>query len=192
MLLFIIDRTIQVVMVDRCDNNVASWSFRFKISWNLRWFPASFHLQEYDGISVKRIQLLRNLRHQPDRFNVLVRQVPFCNEHNAYGCSVDHFFSKHHPNSYCSYQMIYDGKDIEDLLVRFEQLGISYTNALALFHSQSRQISCSMLLYMLCMIIKDIICLRMSRYSTCKKYITMETWYPLRFAWHLILDVKLW
>lgn len=133
MLLFIIDRTIQVVMVDRCDNNVASWSFRFKISWNLRWFPASFHLQEYDGISVKRIQLLRNLRHQPDRFNVLVRQVPFCNEHNAYGCSVDHFFSKHHPNSYCSYQMIYDGKDIEDLLVRFEQLGISYTNALALF-----------------------------------------------------------
>ncbi|KAG6781667.1 hypothetical protein POTOM_014579 [Populus tomentosa] len=81
-----------------------------------RCFPASFHLQEYDGISVKRIQLLRNLRHQPDRFNVLVRQVPFCNEHNAYGCSVDHFFSKHHPNSYCSYQMIYNGKDIEDLL----------------------------------------------------------------------------
>jgi hypothetical protein len=70
--------------------------------------------------------------------------------------------------------MIYDGKDIEDLLVRFEQLGISYTNALALFHSQSRQISCSMLLYMLCMIIKDIICLRMSRYSSCKKYITIE------------------
>lgn len=91
---------------------------------------ASFHLQEYDEISVKRIQLLRNLRHRPDQFNVLVRQVPFCNEHNAYGCSVDHFFSKYHPNSYCSYQMIHDGKDIEDLMVRLEQLGISYSNAL--------------------------------------------------------------
>ncbi|XP_061980196.1 CSC1-like protein At3g54510 isoform X2 [Populus nigra] len=101
-------------------SNISAGSNRLWVHFTCLWLISFYGLyllyKEYDGISVKRIQLLRHLRHQPDRFNVLVRQVPFCNEHNAYGCSVDHFFSKHHPNSYCSYQMIYDGKDIEDLL----------------------------------------------------------------------------
>ncbi|XWS08333.1 hypothetical protein CRYUN_Cryun41cG0070500 [Craigia yunnanensis] len=72
-------------------------------------------LQEYSEILVKRIQQVRNLRHRPDQFTTLVQQIPFCAEHKVRGCCVDHFFSKHHPYSYHSYQMLYDGKDIEEL-----------------------------------------------------------------------------
>ncbi|KAF9686398.1 hypothetical protein SADUNF_Sadunf03G0154500 [Salix dunnii] len=101
-------------------SNISAGSNRLWVHFLCLWLISFYGLyllyKEYDEIAVKRIQLLQNLRHRPDRFNVLVRQVPFCNEHNAYGCSVDHFFSKHHPNSYCSYQMIHNGKDIEDLL----------------------------------------------------------------------------
>ncbi|KAK6228694.1 hypothetical protein SCA6_001034 [Theobroma cacao] len=75
-----------------------------------------FPFQEYSEILVKRIQKLQNLRDRPDQFTILVRQIPFCTEHKAHGCCVDHFFSKHHPYSYHSYQMLYDGKDIEVLL----------------------------------------------------------------------------
>ncbi|XVF82089.1 hypothetical protein PTKIN_Ptkin16aG0016000 [Pterospermum kingtungense] len=71
--------------------------------------------REYSMILVKRIQQVRNLRHRPDQFTALVRQIPLCAEHKARGCCVDHFFSKHHPYSYHSYQMLYDVKDIEDL-----------------------------------------------------------------------------
>lgn len=84
------------------------------------WLPASFHIQEYSEIMIKRIQQLRNIRHRPDQFTVLVRQIPICAEHQTRGCSVDHFFSKHYPNSYYSCQMLYEGKALQDLLVRFE------------------------------------------------------------------------
>ncbi|KAJ6702915.1 EARLY-RESPONSIVE TO DEHYDRATION PROTEIN-LIKE [Salix viminalis] len=101
-------------------SNISAGSNRLWVHFTCLWLISFYGLyllyKEYDEISVKRVQLLRNLRHRPDQFNVLVRQVPFCNEHNAYGCSVDHFFSKYHPNSYCSYQMIHDGKNIEDLM----------------------------------------------------------------------------
>ncbi|MBA0659869.1 hypothetical protein Goklo_011962, partial [Gossypium klotzschianum] len=65
------------------------------------------------------IQQVRNLRHRPDQFTTLVREIPVCGEHQARGCCVDHFFSKHHPYSYHSYKMLYDGKDIEDLSARY-------------------------------------------------------------------------
>lgn len=48
---------------------------------------------------------------------MLVRGIALCIEHGAYGCSVDHFFSKHHPDIYHTYQMVYDGKCIEKLTV---------------------------------------------------------------------------
>ncbi|KAJ6414440.1 hypothetical protein OIU84_003438 [Salix udensis] len=107
-------------------SNISAGSNRLWVHFTFLWLISFYGLyllyKEYDEISVKRVQLLRNLRHRPDQFNVLVRQVPFCNEHNAYGCSVDHFFSKYHPNSYCSYQMIHDGKDIEDLMHQAKSL----------------------------------------------------------------------
>ncbi|KAF8398280.1 hypothetical protein HHK36_017207 [Tetracentron sinense] len=72
--------------------------------------------KEYNEILVKRILHLSNGRNRPDQFTILVREIPFCSEHKARGCCVDHFFSKHHPYTYDSYQMVYEGKDVEDLL----------------------------------------------------------------------------
>ncbi|CAI0442345.1 unnamed protein product [Linum tenue] len=91
--------------------------------------PASFDLQEYGAILNKRVHQLRILRPRPDHFTVLVRRVPNCTEHGAYGCAVDHFFSKYYPHSYHSCQMLYDAKEIgnlqkqaNDLVTRIEKL----------------------------------------------------------------------
>lgn len=78
-----------------------------------------FHLsQEYEDILVKRIQQLHLMRHEPNQLTVLVREIPFCEEHNAHDCAVDHFFSKYHPHSYQSYQILYDGRELDKLMVR--------------------------------------------------------------------------
>lgn len=69
---------------------------------------------------VIRLQQLRHIRNRPDQFTVLVREIPFCNEHKARACSADHFFSKYYPHDYHSYQILYDEKDVEELVVRFE------------------------------------------------------------------------
>lgn len=66
-----------------------------------------------------RIQRLQNIRHRSDQFTILVRAIPLCPEHKARSCCVDGFFSKHHPYTYYSYQMLYDGREIDDLLVSF-------------------------------------------------------------------------
>ncbi|KAG8391146.1 hypothetical protein BUALT_Bualt01G0157500 [Buddleja alternifolia] len=73
--------------------------------------------QEYDDILHKRIHQLNNMRHQPNQFTVLVREIPICDEHKARDCSIDHFFSKYHPHSYQTYQILYDGKDLDKLLI---------------------------------------------------------------------------
>ncbi|XP_031377036.1 CSC1-like protein At3g54510 isoform X2 [Punica granatum] len=72
--------------------------------------------REYYEILSRRIQRLQHIRHRPDQFTVLVRGIPFCPEHKARSCHVDHFFSKHYLDSYSSYQMLYHGSDIEGLL----------------------------------------------------------------------------
>ncbi|KAG8391144.1 hypothetical protein BUALT_Bualt01G0157300 [Buddleja alternifolia] len=72
--------------------------------------------KEYDDILHKRIHQLNNMRHQPNQFTVLVREIPICDEHKARDCSIDHFFSKYHPHSYQTYQILYDGKDLDKLL----------------------------------------------------------------------------
>ncbi|KAF9593948.1 hypothetical protein IFM89_026191 [Coptis chinensis] len=79
--------------------------------------------KEYSEIFVRRIQHLHNTKHRPDQFTVLVREIPFCNEHKSYGCCVDHFFSKHYPYIYQSYQMVYDGKVVEELLLEATSIG---------------------------------------------------------------------
>ncbi|KAK2979205.1 hypothetical protein RJ640_027499 [Escallonia rubra] len=74
--------------------------------------------REYNDILTKRIEQLHNMRDRPEQFTILVRQIPLCDDHKAYSCCVDHFFSKHHPYAYRSSQILYDGKDLKDLLVR--------------------------------------------------------------------------
>ncbi|XVE86112.1 hypothetical protein DITRI_Ditri18aG0010300 [Diplodiscus trichospermus] len=106
--------------MDLCTiSNIERGSNMLWVHFICLWFISFYGLyllyREYSEILVKRIQQVRNLRHRPDQFTTLVRQIPFCVEHNARGCSVDHFFSKHHPYSYHSYRMLYDGKGIEDL-----------------------------------------------------------------------------
>ncbi|CAN0900678.1 CSC1-like protein At3g54510 [Linum grandiflorum] len=71
--------------------------------------------KEYGMIMNKRVHRLRILRPQPEQFTVLVRRVPYCSDHGAYGCAVDHFFSKYYPHSYCSSQMLYDSKEIRKI-----------------------------------------------------------------------------
>ncbi|KAL7157995.1 hypothetical protein ABFS83_02G113200 [Erythranthe nasuta] len=72
--------------------------------------------KEYKDILVKRINQLHIMRHQPNQFTVLVREIPLCDEHKARDCAVDHFFSKYHRHSYKSFQILYDGKELDKLL----------------------------------------------------------------------------
>ncbi|XP_012447141.1 CSC1-like protein At3g54510 isoform X1 [Gossypium raimondii] len=106
--------------MDSCTiSNIKTGSNMLWVHFMCLWFISLYGLhllyKEYSEILVKRIQQVRNLRHRPDQFTTLVREIPVCGEHQARGCCVDHFFSKHHPYSYHSYKMLYDGKDIEDL-----------------------------------------------------------------------------
>ncbi|XP_024987643.1 CSC1-like protein At3g54510 isoform X2 [Cynara cardunculus var. scolymus] len=82
--------------------------------------------KEYKAVLVKRVQQLRNLRHQPSQVTVLVRQIPLCDEHKAFSCSVDHFFSKYHPHAYHSYQILYTAKHLEFVLCRSCPLLLSH------------------------------------------------------------------
>ncbi|KAJ4969800.1 hypothetical protein NE237_002899 [Protea cynaroides] len=72
--------------------------------------------KEYSEMLVKRIQHLSNVKNRPDQFTVLVRGIPFCNEHKSHGCCVGRFFSKHFPYTYQANQMVHDGKDLEALV----------------------------------------------------------------------------
>ncbi|OIW16892.1 hypothetical protein TanjilG_01757 [Lupinus angustifolius] len=78
--------------------------------------------KEYDEILNRRIRQLQNLKHRPDQFTILVREIPLCIEHKARDCCVDHFFSKHYPNSYYSYQMVYGTEDLEELVNQAKSL----------------------------------------------------------------------
>ncbi|XP_062114891.1 CSC1-like protein At3g54510 isoform X2 [Humulus lupulus] len=101
-------------------SNITRSSNRLWIHFVCLWFISLYGLyllhKEYNEISVIRIQQLRHIRHRPDQFTVLVREIPFCSEHKAHACCADHFFSKHYPHDYHSYQILYDGKDVEDLV----------------------------------------------------------------------------
>ncbi|XP_010521464.1 PREDICTED: CSC1-like protein At3g54510 [Tarenaya hassleriana] len=94
----------------------------FSCLWLISFYALYLLYKEYKDILLKRLQQMRELRHRADHFTVLVRQIPLCNEHKTRGCGVDHFFSKHHPFSYHSYQMLYNGKDLEYLLGKEKKL----------------------------------------------------------------------
>ncbi|KAJ0978859.1 hypothetical protein J5N97_014333 [Dioscorea zingiberensis] len=101
-------------------SNIRSGSQRLWVHFSCLCFVSAYVLyllyKEYTGMLDKRIQHLYDLRHKPNQFTLLVRGIPLCIEHGAHGCSVDHFFSEHHPYIYHTYQMVYDGKGIEKLL----------------------------------------------------------------------------
>ncbi|WJX36713.1 hypothetical protein P8452_24561 [Trifolium repens] len=78
--------------------------------------------KEYEEILIRRIQQLQNLKHRPDRFTIIVREIPLCIEHKARDCCVDHFFSKHYPNTYYSYQMVYNTENLDELMNQTKSL----------------------------------------------------------------------
>ncbi|KAF7138215.1 hypothetical protein RHSIM_Rhsim07G0063300 [Rhododendron simsii] len=84
--------------------------------------------KEYDDILKKRIQQLCNNRHRPDQLTVLVREIPLCEEHKAHGCCVEDFFSKHHASTYGSYQILYDGKNLDELLKEAKRISRKIEN----------------------------------------------------------------
>ncbi|XP_043690685.1 CSC1-like protein At3g54510 isoform X2 [Telopea speciosissima] len=100
--------------------NISEGSDRLWVHFSYLCFISVFGLyllyKEYNEILGKRIQLLSNVKNRPDQFTILVREIPFCNEHTSHGCCVGHFFSKHYPYTYQAYQMVHDGKDLEDLV----------------------------------------------------------------------------
>ncbi|ESQ45017.1 hypothetical protein EUTSA_v10010925mg [Eutrema salsugineum] len=107
-------------------SNITRGSNKLWVHFSCLWFISFYALfllyKEYKEILVKRLQQMRELKHRADQFTVLVRQVPLCPEHKTRGCGVDHFFSKHHPFSYHSHQMLYNGKDLEYLLGKQKKL----------------------------------------------------------------------
>ncbi|CAH8268604.1 unnamed protein product [Arabidopsis lyrata] len=107
-------------------SNITRGSNKLWVHFSCLWFISFYALfllhKEYKEILVIRLQQMKELRHRADQFTVLVRQVPLCPEHNTRGCTVDHFFSKHHRFSYHSHQMLYDGRDLEYLLGKQKKL----------------------------------------------------------------------
>ncbi|XP_068659849.1 CSC1-like protein At3g54510 isoform X2 [Aristolochia californica] len=101
-------------------SNVGRGSDRLWVHFCCLYFISFYGLyllyEEYKGLLGRRLQHLRTIRHRPDQFTVLVREIPYCSEHKARSCSVEHFFSKYHPYTYQSCQIVYDGKKVEELL----------------------------------------------------------------------------
>lgn len=112
--IFAIQGDLSIARYSNTLNTSSSWLASFLQKEN------DYHyFQEYNEILIKRIQQLQQIRDRPDQFTVLVREIPFCTEHKARACSADHFFSKYYPHDYHSYQILYNGKDVEELMVSF-------------------------------------------------------------------------
>ncbi|KAG9443657.1 hypothetical protein H6P81_014997 [Aristolochia fimbriata] len=101
-------------------SNVETGSDRLWVHFCCLYFTTFYGLyllyQEYEWLLERRHQHLCNIRHRPDQFTVLVREIPYCSEHEAHSCSVEHFFSKYHPYTYESCQIVYDGQKLQALL----------------------------------------------------------------------------
>ncbi|XP_058225928.1 CSC1-like protein At3g54510 isoform X1 [Rhododendron vialii] len=113
-------------------SNVDRGSDRLWVHFVCLWIISVYGLyllyKEYDDILKKRIQQLCNNRHRPDQLTVLVREIPVCEEHKAHGCCVEDFFSKHHAYAYGSYQILYDGKNLDELLKEAKRISRKIEN----------------------------------------------------------------
>ncbi|XP_048494208.1 CSC1-like protein At3g54510 isoform X3 [Beta vulgaris subsp. vulgaris] len=98
-------------------SNIRAGSNRLWVHFSCLWFISFYGLymlyKEYAEILAKRTLWLHNLKDRPDYFTILVREIPLCTEHRSYGCSVYHFFTRHYQHSFQSYQMLYDGRDLD-------------------------------------------------------------------------------
>ncbi|CAN4106563.1 unnamed protein product [Withania somnifera] len=107
-------------------SNISSGSDRLWVHFSFLCFVSCYGMyrlyKEYNDIFIKRTQQLCNRRHEPDQFTILVREIPLCNEHKTRGCNVEHFFSKHHPYSYQSFEILYDGRHLDNLLYQAKSL----------------------------------------------------------------------
>ncbi|KAK4738089.1 hypothetical protein R3W88_001786 [Solanum pinnatisectum] len=107
-------------------SNISRGSDRLWVHFSFLCFVSCYGMyllyKEYNDIFIKRIQQICNRRCEPEQFTILVREIPFCNEHKIRGCNVDHFFSKHHPYSYQSFEILYDGKHLDKLLCQAKSL----------------------------------------------------------------------
>ncbi|KAJ7982338.1 CSC1-like protein [Quillaja saponaria] len=107
-------------------SNVPRGSNRLWVHFICLWFISFYGIyllyKDYNEILIRRIHQLQNIKHRPDQFTVLVREIPLCTEHKDRGCCVDHFFSKHHPYTYHSYQILYSAKDVEDLMSQVKSI----------------------------------------------------------------------
>lgn len=116
-------------------SNIPKGSNRLWVHFSSLCFISFFGIyllhKEYKVVLLKRCQQLRNLRNQPSQLTVLVRRIPLCEEHNALSCSVDHFFSKYHPNAFHSYQILYAGNHLVELPVAFVTFRSRWDAALA-------------------------------------------------------------
>ncbi|XP_074284691.1 CSC1-like protein At3g54510 isoform X2 [Silene latifolia] len=98
-------------------SNIEAASNRLWIHFSCLWLISFYGMyllyKEYKEILSLRIRCLHNARDRPDLFTVLVREIPVCSEHGSCGCNVHHFFTRHYQQYLQSYQMLYDGKDLE-------------------------------------------------------------------------------
>ncbi|KAM3323587.1 CSC1-like protein isoform X1 [Capsicum chacoense] len=107
-------------------SNISRGSDRLWVHFSFLCFVSFYGMyllyKEYNDIFIKRIQQICNRRHEPHQFTILVREIPLCSEHQTRGCNVDHFFSKHHPYSYQSSEILYDSKLLDNLLCQAKSL----------------------------------------------------------------------
>ncbi|KAL4277521.1 hypothetical protein HN51_060631 [Arachis hypogaea] len=107
-------------------SNVSRGSERLWVHFSCLCFISFYGMyllyKEFDDILIQRIQQLQNIKHRPDQFTIIVREIPFCTEHQARDCSVDHFFSKHYPSTYYSFQMVYGTQDLQELVNQAKSL----------------------------------------------------------------------
>ncbi|KAK9682220.1 hypothetical protein RND81_10G059000 [Saponaria officinalis] len=100
-------------------SNIEAGSNRLWIHFSCLWLISLYGMyllyKEYKKILSLRIQFLHSVKDRPDQFTALVREIPVCCEHNTCGCNVHHFFSRHYQDFFQSYQMLYDGRDLEVL-----------------------------------------------------------------------------
>ncbi|KAL5227666.1 hypothetical protein ABZP36_015931 [Zizania latifolia] len=99
-------------------SNVPRGSNRLWVHFSCLYF-ISFYVvyllhKEYNEMSSRRIEHLKYHRKRPDQFTILVQGIPICPDHGTYGCSAEHFFSKHF-RTYQSYQIVHDMGNIEAL-----------------------------------------------------------------------------
>lgn len=76
---------------------------------------------EYKGIAARRLAIFETSQPQPNQFTVLVRGIPLTDEHSL-SETVQLFFTRYHPLTYHSHQMIYRTGRVQTLMQDAEKL----------------------------------------------------------------------